>query len=125
MRHLQQLFDAAFDKAPASEANVAIFRVRDEMTERLGAQAWSYEVLLPAQGGADYLVQHTLPRLIYFLNSRGSAIGGEIFLSLFAGDDLHFIAVPDALPILSDWSGLSLEEMNRRWAEGIGPAPKA
>lgn len=125
MRPLQKLLDAAFDKAPATEANVAISRVRDEHTARLGAPAWSYEVLLPATGGSNYLVSETLPRLIYFLASRGSAIGVEVFLSLFAGDTLYFISVPDALPILSEWSGISVDDMRKRWSEGFGAAPLA
>lgn len=123
MGQLQQLLDAAFDTAPAQEANTAISRVRDEVSGRLGGPAWSYEVLVPEKGGEAFLVKETLPRLIYFMNSRGSVVGAEMFLSLFAGDVLHFIAVPDALAVLVQWSGMSLDDMKARWAEGFGQAP--
>lgn len=125
MHALQQLLDAAFETAAASDANTAISRVREEHAARLGSPAWSYEVLLPSEKPTEHLVNETLPRLIYFLASRGSAIGVEVFLSLFVADKLYFIAVPDALPILSEWSGIPVEDMRKRWSEGFGAPPLA
>lgn len=123
MRDLKTLLDAAFDSAEATEANSAIARVRDEHSARTGGQTWSYEVLLPESGAEDFLVRDTLPRLTYFLHSRGSPVGADMFLSLFCGARLYFIAIPDALAVLSEWSGLSLEDMKTRWSDGYGAPP--
>ena len=123
MRNLQTLLDAAFDTATASDANAAISRVREEHSARVGTQTWSYEVLVPEEGAEDFLVRDTLPRLTYFLHSRGSPLGAEMFLSLFVKDRLYFVAMPDALAVLSEWSGLSLEDMKNRWSDGYGQPP--
>jgi hypothetical protein len=101
----------AFDKAPAAEANSAIARIRDEREER------SYEFVLPDSDVRAFLLERLLPKLVDHLESVGAKLPGcgGVFLSVFAGDTLHFIPARDAIRLLSEWSGLSLEELKRRY----------
>lgn len=120
---LKALLDAAFKSSPAREANAAISKTRDEFGELSGTEAWSYEVLLPANDPVRFLLEDTLPRLTYFLHSHGKPQGAGVFLSIFHEDTLYFLAVPDALALLSEWSGLSLDDMKARWQDGYGQPP--
>jgi hypothetical protein len=101
----------AFERAPAAEANSAIARLRDEREER------SYELVLPEAQVRAFLLERTLPRLVDHLESVGAKLPGcgGVFLSVFSGDTLHFISARDAVQLLSEWSGLSLEELKRRY----------
>ena len=102
----------AFAQAPAAEANAAIARTREELED-----ARSYELILPAANSRAFLLERALPKLVDYLESVGAKLPGcgGVFLSVFAGDTLHFIHARDALRLLSEWSGLSLEELKRRY----------
>jgi hypothetical protein len=104
----------AFAQAPAVEANAAIARTREEQGDLK-----SYEVLLPAENVRAFLLERTLPRLVDYLESVGARLPGcgGVF-SVFSGDTLHFIHARDALRLLSEWSGLSLDELKRRYGPG-------
>jgi hypothetical protein len=101
----------AFDTAPAAEANSAIARIRDEREER------SYELVLPDTDVRAFLLERTLPKLVSHLESVGARLPGcgGVFLSVFSGDTLHFISAGDAVRLLAEWSGLSLDELKRRY----------
>ncbi|WP_224244404.1 STAUR_1299 family protein [Hyalangium gracile] len=102
----------AFAQAPAAEANTAISRTREEQGDLK-----SYELILPAENVRAFLLERTLPRLVDYLESVGAKLPGcgGVFLSVFAGDTLHFIHARDAMRLLSEWSGLSLEEVRQRY----------
>lgn len=115
---LQRLFDAAFRSGAARDANQEISKARDAFSELSGIEAHSYEVVVPETRAVETLIDETLPRLIYFLHSRGAGNGAGLFLSLFHGDRLYFVAGPDALALFCEWTGLSLADMKARWADG-------
>jgi hypothetical protein len=101
----------AFDKAPAAEANSAIARIREEREER------SYEVILPATEVTTFLLRTLTPKLVEHLESVGAKLPGcgGVFLSVFSGDTLYFISARDAVHLLAEWSGLSLEQLKHRY----------
>lgn len=112
MSEADALLRLAFAQAPAAEANAAIARTREEQGD------WrSYELVLPAENVRAFLLERTLPKLVDYLESVGAKLPGceGVFLSVFAGDTLHFIHTRDALALLSEWSGLSLLELKRRY----------
>ncbi|MET0403081.1 MAG: STAUR_1299 family protein [Cystobacter sp.] len=111
-----ELIHLAFDRAPASLANVAIQRAREQALGD-GSLATSYELLLPDGNVRAWLLNTQLPRLVDYLESRGSRLPrcGGVFLSVFVGDTLHFIHARDALALFSRWSGLSFDVMRERY----------
>jgi hypothetical protein len=106
----------AFAHAPASEANSAIARVREEQDAE-GGGALSYELVLPQEGVREHLVGRVLPRLVDYLESVRAKLPDcpGVFLSVFAGDTLHFLHARDAIACLSRWSGLSSDELRTRF----------
>jgi hypothetical protein len=112
MNDAETFLGLAFAQAPAAEANQAIARTREEQGDLR-----SYELVLPADHVRTFLLERTLPKLVDYLESVGAKLPGcgGVFLSVFAGDTLHFIHARDAMQHLSEWSGLSLEELKRRY----------
>jgi hypothetical protein len=106
----------AFERVPAIEANSAIDRMRTQEGDGL-SWATSYELVLPAEGVRAFLVDQTLPRLVNYLESSGAKLPRceGVFLSVFAGDTLHFLHARDAVRLLSEWSGLSMDELKGRY----------
>lgn len=112
----EALLRLAFSQAPAVEANEAIARTRTELGDGL-SWASSYELVLPAEDVRRHLLEHTLPRLVDYLESTGAKLPhcGGVFLSVFAGDTLYFLHARDVVALLSDWSGLSMGELKQRY----------
>ncbi|HVE82063.1 MAG TPA: STAUR_1299 family protein [Myxococcales bacterium] len=115
---VQALLARAFHQAPAMEANAQIARVRGLEGGEL-SPAVSYELVLPAEGAVEHLTSRVLPRLVYFLECRGSPLPAcaGVFVSIFAGDRLYFVRARDVVEELSRLTGLSPEEMVRRYGE--------
>ena len=110
---VQALLARAFHRAPAAEAN-------DQMAAmRAQEQSLCYEVLLPPERAAEHLIQKVLPRLVYFLECRGSHLPhcAGVFVSIFVGDELYFVRAGDFVEELSRLSGLSPEQMVERYGE--------
>lgn len=106
----------AFHTGEASEANAEIASVREAEAEE-GREPLSYEIVVPEAGGAEQLVTHFLPKLIYFLDCRGAkppGLGGVV-TTLFVGPRLYFIRAGDLVLSLAPVVGLSPEEMFDRW----------
>lgn len=95
---LEQLLAAAFAAGDAREANTLIAEQRETL-EALSGAGWSYEVDLSGEAPVERMLRDTLPRLVYFLSSRGTGGGAGVFLSLFRGDRVYFVAAPDALAL--------------------------
>jgi hypothetical protein len=114
---LQPLLDRAFGLAPAVEANRAIAEARDAMGT---AKPVSYEVLVGGAEALAVLAARLVPRLVYHLESLGARPPGwgEVFLSLFVGERLHFVRVAEAMPLLLAPLGLSGEEALARFGTG-------
>lgn len=121
---LKPLVERAFGMASALEANAAIAEARDALH---GARPTSYEVLVKDGQGLAELAAAVLPRLVYHLDSLGARPPqwGEVFLSLFVGEHLHFIHVAEAMPLLLETQGLAAHEalvrfgaFDRRRTEG-------
>jgi hypothetical protein len=112
MNDAETFLRLAFAQAPAAEANQAIARTREEQGDLK-----SYELILPADQVRAFLLERTLPKLVDYLESVGAKLPGcgGVFLSVFAGDTLHFIHARDAMQLLSEWSGLPLPELKRRY----------
>ncbi len=110
------LLRLAFDHAPALEANQAMERIRAQEAGEF-APATNYEFVLPQGDVRTWLLESMLPRLVDYLESTGARLPGcgRVFLSVFSGDTLHFIRAKDAVALLSEWSGLSMEELKRRY----------
>ncbi len=118
---LQALLDAAFASGEAREAGALIMAQREFIAERAGA-AWSYEVDLGGEAPVRHLLSYVLPRLLYFLKSRGTAAGQGVFLSLFREGRVHFVSAPDALALLCDWAGEPLERLQARYGDDLSGA---
>ncbi len=110
MNDTEAFLGLAFDRAPAIEANAAIARTRTEQGDQV-----SYEFVLPADNLRAFLLERTLPKLVNYLEAKGARLPGcsGVFLSVFSGDTLYFIHAHDAVRLLSEWSGLSMEELKR------------
>ncbi len=91
MTSLTQILALAFDEVPGEKANEAIAFARSERDPN-GGDAVSYEVVMPPGAGVEWLSDTLLPRLVYFLDCRGSSLAstGGVFVSLFAGERLYF-----------------------------------
>ncbi len=113
---LRAVLARAFHRARAADANAEIARMRQEQGGE-GAEHVSYEILVPEREPVRYLVETALPRLVYFLDCRGSKLSGAhgVFATLFVGDELYFVRARDLVDELSRLSGLSTDEMVRRW----------
>ncbi|WP_434390332.1 STAUR_1299 family protein [Melittangium boletus] len=110
-----ELLRLAFAQSPANLANSAITRMRAEVGG--DGLATSYEVLLPDGNVRAWLLDTLLPRLVDYLESMGAKLPrcGGVFLSVFHGDTLHFLHARDVIALLSRWSGLSTDELKRRY----------
>ena len=110
------LLRLAFDRAPANLANPAIHHIRDQVGGE-SSLATSYEFLLPDGNVRAWLLDYLLPRLVDYLESRGSKLPhcGGVFLSVFSGDTLYFLHARDAVALFSQWSGLSFDELRQRY----------
>ena len=115
---LQALLDAAFASGDALEAGALIMAQRDFIAEHAGA-AWSYEVDLGGEAPIGHLLGQVLPRLAYFLKSRGTAAGQGVFLSLFRDGRVHFVSAPDALALVCEWTGEPVEGLQARYGDDI------
>ncbi|MBS2031384.1 MAG: hypothetical protein JST54_26020 [Deltaproteobacteria bacterium] len=114
---LKPLLDRSFHRAAAREANAAIQDAR----ERAGAEEpFSYELVVEGEPSLADLAANILPRLVYHLESRGARAPEfeGLFLSLFVGEDLVFVHARDAMPMLAQAVGLSLEELAERYGTG-------
>ena len=111
-----ELLRLAFEQAPAAEANQAISRMRDQEGDELSG-ASSYEFVLPDRDVRAWLLEYLLPRLVNHLESSGAKLPhcGGVFLSVFSGDTLHFIRAREVVELLSQWSGLSMAELQQRY----------
>ncbi|HEX8439889.1 STAUR_1299 family protein [Archangium sp.] len=111
-----ELLRLAFDRAPAAEANEAISRMRAQAGDDISG-AISYELVLPAGDVRAHLLDYVLPRLVNYLESSGAKLPhcGGVFLSVFAGDTLHFLHARDVMALLSRWSGLSMDELKQQY----------
>jgi hypothetical protein len=119
---LAALLERAFHRAAATDANGAIAQMRKERGGAPGQDALSYEAVAPG-GGFDPLVKSVLPRLVYFLDCRGAKLpsSGDVFLSLFVGDDLYFLEPRALLELASEHTGLSFAEMVKQWGAASVP----
>jgi len=115
---LEALLCAAFASGDARDAGALIMAQREFISERAGA-AWSYEVDLGGEAPVAYLVSYVLPRLIYFLKSRGSAAGQGVFLSLFREERVYFVSAPDALALFCEWTGETLAALQARYGDDL------
>jgi hypothetical protein len=64
-----------------------------------------------------HLAEAVLPRLVYFLDCRGMRLPDApgVFVSLFLGSSLYFIAPADFFDVLARATGLSCGAMVSRW----------
>lgn len=115
------LFSRAFARAPAAQANSAIQSARESQ----GDQARSFEMVLPEGADLRWLERELLPRLVYHLESLGirPPVYPGVFLSLFAGEDLLFIAVRELMAFSSEALGLTADQMYERWGTGERRTP--
>ena len=115
---LQRLLDLAFDRVPAIDANLRIEEVRASLPS---PKAASYELLIPEDATFQgWFLEGALPKLVYHLDSRGNRppAAEGIFLSLFAGETLHFVHARDALKLACDELGIDAAELLRRHGTG-------
>lgn len=110
-QHFERLLAAAFDRGPAREANQLISGTRGRVKEALGA-SFNYEVSLldiaePADAWA-HLERVVAPRLALYLKSKRMNVAScaPLFISLFYGDTLHFVAATDFFAEIRAASGL-------------------
>jgi hypothetical protein len=116
---VEALLARAFHRARAVDANREIAAVRERKAQAGARQALSYEIVIPAEGAAGYLVSEVLPRLVYFLDCRGATLprATDVFASLFVGEELLFVEVDALLEELAALSGLDFDQMVERWGE--------
>ncbi len=114
---LQPLLDRAFGVAPAVDANRAISEARESQP---GEKPASYEVVVKEGQSLPALAAALLPKLVYHLESIGAHPPGcgDVFLSLFVGERLHFVRASEALPLLLEAAQLTAEQAVARFGTG-------
>jgi hypothetical protein len=114
---LAPIFARAFHRAAARDASAEIdqMRVRPE----LASEALSYEIVLPESNPIEHLLKTVLPRLVYFLESRGARLprAAGVFASVFHGEELYFVEMGDLIEELGKLAGLSTDEMVDTWGD--------
>ncbi|MCA9673310.1 MAG: hypothetical protein KC503_47295 [Myxococcales bacterium] len=117
--HLTRLLEAAFDTGPAREANTLISETRGRVRSALGA-SFNYEVSLleidDASAAWSHLERVVAPRLALYLKSKRMNVAScaPVFVSLFYGDTLHFVAATDFFAEIRDASGLDEQAFAER-----------
>lgn len=112
---LERLLALAFETAPARDASAAIARVR-EVVDPAG-EAVSYEIILSDDATFAHLTDEVVPRLVYHLVCLGVRLpeASRVFLSVFAGDALHFVRAVDAMAFLAERTGLDVPALISRY----------
>ena len=89
------LIALAFHEGAAEDANTLIFQVRQHLMEQFGDAA-NYEVMLDGRPHG-YMVDSLAPRLALYLKSKRLSVAacGPVFLSVFIGRKLYFVAAQD------------------------------
>ncbi len=116
---LRELVTLAFQTSPASQANAAITAAREAEAQG-GEPVRSYELVVPADASSAWLLGTAVPKLVYHLESlraRPPAFEGLI-LSLFVGENIHFVRAADFLPAAARLTGLTLDELYARFGTG-------
>jgi len=110
---LKPLLEHAFGRAAASDANRAI----EDAREQEGERSRSFEIVVAPDAGIAWLQEELLPRLVYHLESLGVRPPGYsgIFVSLFVGDEIHFVRTRDVMAFATAALSLSADEMYARW----------
>lgn len=121
MSELADLLSLSFATAEARDANAAI----DAAREQAGERSRSYEVLVAPAETLAQVAARLLPKLVYHLDSTGHRLPatGNLFLSLFMGEQLHFVRLDAALPLLAESVGQSMEGLIA--AHGTGELRRA
>jgi hypothetical protein len=119
---LERLLALAFETAPAREASAAIARVRESVDP--AGEAVSYEIVLSDHPTFAHLTDEVVPRLVYHLACLGVRLpeASRVFLSVFAGDALHFVLAREALALVAERSGLDARALIARYGPREGPA---
>jgi hypothetical protein len=115
--NLDPLLQRSFRTVNAREANQQIATVRHEQAVG-GEDAMSYEVVAEPKWALEELAERVLPKIVYFLDCRGARFPlqpGGIFVSLFVGEQLHFIHAGDFVEALAKVRGLSADEAVERF----------
>lgn len=99
--------ERAFDSAPAHEANGAIARVREAVSERFGP-AKSIEIVVRPDETARQLRERLMATLPTVLEGFGAALtagDGPVFLSVFCSDELYFLTPAAFMESLREAAG--------------------
>ena len=114
---VERLVALSFSRADPATANTAIEAARLARSEY--QEAVSYEVALPALAPDEFLMTKALPKLVYFLDCRGTKppSSGAVFVSLFCAEGLFFIEAGPLVQLLTEARGLTLYEVVRRYGQ--------
>jgi len=115
---LKPLTERAFyQDQPLENATQAIAKARDQLAARTQTDGVSFEVVTPAEVDEAWADRSLLRPLVYFCESEGRPIplGAGVFLSLFIGDALFCIAVPDVMTWAKAQLGLTSDELRARY----------
>lgn len=116
MSELTQVLERAFHRGEARDANREISAQREQHGVG-GTDAVSYEVVLDPQASLRQVFEQVMPKLVYFLDCRGLKLDATsgVFMSVFVGETLYFVHASDFIAAVAPSSGLSLDELVRKY----------
>jgi hypothetical protein len=110
---LKPLLARAFFVEKVRDATQSIERAREKYEQLAYAGALSLEYVVPPDPDEGWLRERLLRSVVYFCESEGRSLprGAGVFISLFAGDSLYCLTVPELLAWADEALGLSVDEL--------------
>jgi hypothetical protein len=111
---LAPLFARSFLTSPAERATLAIAEARAETEGR------SYEVVVPPEPDLAWLEGGLVSKLVYHCEATRAPLPAcaGVFVSMFAGAELHCVAAGDVISFACAALGVSADELVRRHGTG-------
>jgi hypothetical protein len=110
----------AFHSSDVVDATQAIEEARARFAAEAKMDGFSYEVMVPAAPDLDWMKDRLLRPLIYFCESRGAPVPAcpGVFVSLFAGRNLHCVLGSEVLAWASRELGVPTADLQTRYGLG-------
>jgi hypothetical protein len=96
---IDTLLGRAFFVADARQATEAIAQAHDHFQRITHTDGHNFEVVAPPDADDRWAREQLLQRLVYFCESMGQPLPRcpQVFVSLFHGDKVYFIAAADVI----------------------------
>jgi hypothetical protein len=111
---LSPLFAKSFLTSPAERATIAIAEAREQTEGRC------YEIIVPPQPDLVWFEAGLVGKLVYYCEATRAPLPAcdGVFVSMFAGAELHCVAAADVIAFACAVLGVSADELVRRHGTG-------